>query len=177
MISVPGEYCPLCGTELDRATVEGRERRRCPECDRVVWRNSKPVASVVVRDGDEVLLGKRDVEPHRGLWGVPGGNLEHDEHPAVGVARELREETGVHVDPDRLRLFDVDHTPSQRRADGSTSRSVLGIRYVVDRAATAGEPIARDETSDVRFDTLEGFRADDGISPWDRELLAAVFDS
>ena len=169
MITVDGDYCPLCGAALDRVRVEGRERRRCPDCDHVVWQNSKPVASVVVRDGETVLLGKRDVEPNRGSWGVPGGNLEHDEHPAAGAARELREETGVRIDPDDLQLFSVDHTTKERR-------SVVGIRYVVDRAATTGEPTARDETSGARFDTLDAFRDDGGISPWDRDLLAAVFD-
>ncbi|QZP37588.1 NUDIX hydrolase [Halobaculum magnesiiphilum] len=169
MITVAGDYCPLCGSELDRVVVEGRERRRCPGCDRVVWQNSKPVASVVVRDDEEVLLGRREVDPNRGLWGVPGGNLEHDEHPAAGVARELREETGVRVDPSDLRLFDVDHTTTEHR-------SVVGIRYVVDRAVTAGEPTGRDETSAARFAPPEWFRERGGISPWDRDLLAAVFD-
>jgi len=167
VITVPGDYCPLCGTELDRVRVEGRDRRYCPDCDRTVWRNSKPVAAVVVRDGDRVLMGRRDVEPNRGLWGVPGGNLEHDEHPAVGVARELREETGVRVDHDDLTLHAVDHAS----ADG---RSVVGIRYVVDRALTTGRPEARDETSAARFDTLAGFRADGGISPWYEDLLGSV---
>ncbi|SHH50663.1 NUDIX hydrolase [Halobaculum gomorrense] len=169
MITVAGDHCPLCGTELDRVRVDGRDRRHCPACDRVVWRNSKPVASVVVRDGDEVLLGKRDVDPHRGLWGVPGGNLEHDEHPAAGALRELREETGVRADPDDLELVSVDHIAKKRQ-------SVVGVRYVVDRGATAGGPTARDETSAARFDTLDAFRADGGISPWERDLLAAVFD-
>ncbi|MFC7068136.1 NUDIX hydrolase [Halobaculum lipolyticum] len=168
MITVAGDHCPLCGTELDRRTVEGRERRYCPSCDRVVWRNSKPIASVVVRDGDRVLLGRRAVDPHRGLWGVPGGNLEHDEHPAVGGARELREETGVRVDPDDLRLFSVDH-------ETKPNRSLVGVRYVVDRALVAGDPAPRDETDAVRFDTPAAFADDDGVSPWDRDLLAAVF--
>ncbi|MFC6785213.1 NUDIX hydrolase [Halobaculum halobium] len=176
MITVPGDYCPLCGTELDRVDLEGRERRRCPDCDRVVWRNSKPVAGVVVRHGDEVLLGRRDVDPHRGLWGVPGGNLEHDEHPADGAARELREETGVDVDPADLTLFTVDHTRDQPRTGDSPSRSVVGIRFVVDRRAVDGEPTARDETTAARFDTLDSFRDDGGISPWDRDLLAAVLE-
>ncbi|WP_435065576.1 NUDIX hydrolase [Halobaculum sp. EA56] len=169
MITVPGEYCPLCGTDLDRVTVEGRERRHCPGCDRVVRQNSKPVASVVVTDGSRVLLGKRAVEPNRGLWGTPGGNLEHDEPPAAGVARELREETGVRVDPDDLDLYRVDHATRE-------GRSVVGIRYVVPRAATDGEPEARDETLAARFDTLDGFRDDGGISPWSRDLLTAVLE-
>ncbi|WP_284014381.1 NUDIX hydrolase [Halobaculum litoreum] len=169
MITVVGDYCPLCGKELGRRTAEGRERRYCPSCDRIVWRNSKPVASVVVRDGDRVLLGRRAVDPHRGRWGTPGGNLEHDESPAVGAARELCEETGVRVAPADLTLFSVDHTVKP-------DRSVVGIRFVVDRSSTAGDPAAGDETSAVRFDTVAGFEADGGVSPWDRDLLAAVFD-
>jgi len=169
VITVPGEYCPLCGTELDRVTVEGRERRRCPECERIVWQNSRPVASVVVTDGTRVLLGQRGVKPNRGLWGVPGGNLEHDEPPAAGVARELREETGVRVDPDDLSLHWVDHATRN-------GRSVVGIRYVVPRSATTGEPAPLDETQAVRFDTLDAFRENGGINPWDRDLLTAVVE-
>lgn len=175
MITVAGDYCPLCGTELDRITVEERERRHCPTCDRIVWQNSKPVASVVVRDGDEVLLGKRAVDPNAGLWGVPGGNLEYDEHPADGAVRELREETGLRVDPANLALFRVDHeTIGDHRTSGD--RAIVAVRYVVDRSQVEGAPEARDETTAVRFDTLDGFRADGGINPWDEEQLVAVFE-
>lgn len=169
MITVAGDYCPLCGTELDRITVEERERRHCPNCDRIVWQNSKPVASVIVRDGDEVLLGKRAVDPHRGFWGVPGGNLEYDEHPADGAVRELREETGLRVDPADLTLFRVDHATTGDRA-------IVAVRYVVDRELAEGVLEAREETTAVRFDTLAGFRADSEINPWDEEQLDAVFE-
>lgn len=36
-------------------------------------------------------------------WSLPGGLLNRGERPAVGAARELREETGVQVDPSELR--------------------------------------------------------------------------
>jgi ADP-ribose pyrophosphatase YjhB (NUDIX family) len=46
---------------------------------------------------DRALLVRRDTEPARGEWTIPGGLLETGETLAAGVARELREETGVTV--------------------------------------------------------------------------------
>ena len=46
---------------------------------------------------DRVLLVRRDTQPARGEWTIPGGLLETGETLAEGVARELREETGVTV--------------------------------------------------------------------------------
>ncbi len=50
----------------------------------------------MVRDG-QVLLGRRAIEPGRGMWDIPGGFLEPWEHPAEGAAREVAEETGLRV--------------------------------------------------------------------------------
>jgi ADP-ribose pyrophosphatase YjhB (NUDIX family) len=46
---------------------------------------------------DRVLLVRRDTQPARGEWTIPGGLLETGETLAEGVVRELREETGVTV--------------------------------------------------------------------------------
>ncbi|QLG63028.1 NUDIX hydrolase [Halorarum salinum] len=165
MITVPGEHCPICGTELGRVEVENRSRRYCPNCDRVVWENSRPVAGVLVVDGDRVLMVERATEPNFGTWGVPGGNIEHDEPPAVGAARELAEEAGVRVDPADLELFRADHVERGRRA-------VVAIRYVVDRAETAGEPIPGAEVSDARFDAPDRFlESEAGVAPLDDDAL------
>ncbi|HEX6498458.1 MAG TPA: NUDIX domain-containing protein [Micromonosporaceae bacterium] len=40
--------------------------------------------------------------PGRG-WSLPGGLLARREHPAVGAARELAEETGIRVSPEEIR--------------------------------------------------------------------------
>lgn len=42
-----------------------------------------------------------------GYWELPGGKLEHQEHPYEGVAREVLEETGLGVTP--LRPFATFH--------------------------------------------------------------------
>ena len=56
------------------------------------------VGAVVLRDG-KVLLVQRGREPMLGAWTLPGGALEVGETMAEGVAREVLEETGLHVSP------------------------------------------------------------------------------
>lgn len=59
------------------------------------------VGAVVV-DADRVLLVRRGSEPLKGHWTLPGGLLEVGESLAEGVAREVKEETGLVVDPVEL---------------------------------------------------------------------------
>jgi mutator protein MutT len=51
---------------------------------------------VIVRDG-QVVLVRRRYEPLAGRWSLPGGTLELGETLEAGVAREMREETGLDV--------------------------------------------------------------------------------
>lgn len=57
----------------------------------------QPVVGVgaVVFVGDRVVLVKRAQEPLKGRWSLPGGRLEVGETMREGIARELREETGL----------------------------------------------------------------------------------
>lgn len=46
----------------------------------------------------QVLLIKRDSEPQKGFWSLPGGFVNIDEEIVVNVKRKLREKTGVYGD-------------------------------------------------------------------------------
>jgi 8-oxo-dGTP pyrophosphatase MutT (NUDIX family) len=63
-------------------------------------------ARVLLIDAEgRVLLfrGRDPVHERRGQWWfTPGGGLDEGESPAEGAARELREETGLVVDPAEL---------------------------------------------------------------------------
>jgi ADP-ribose pyrophosphatase YjhB (NUDIX family) len=57
-------------------------------------------ASAVILDGqDRVLLVRRE---DTGLWGLPGGVMEPGERVSEAVRREVAEETGLEVRPERL---------------------------------------------------------------------------
>lgn len=45
---------------------------------------------------------RRGQAPSEGLWTVPGGRVEPGEHLADAVRREVKEETGLAVDPGEL---------------------------------------------------------------------------
>lgn len=64
------------------------------------------VGGVVIEDGRALLI-RRGAEPLRGEWSIPGGTLELGESLKEGVARELREETGLEVRVlDLIELFE-----------------------------------------------------------------------
>ena len=56
------------------------------------------VGAVVVDNG-RVLLVRRGTEPAKGMWSIPGGLIETGEMLHDAVAREVREETGLAVEP------------------------------------------------------------------------------
>ena len=59
-------------------------------------------ARVILLDEDDrvlLLRGHDAGQPSRSWWFTVGGGLEPGEHPRVGAVRELREETGLHLEP------------------------------------------------------------------------------
>ena len=64
------------------------------------------VGGVVIHHRRALLI-RRGHEPLKGEWSIPGGLLELGEELAAGVRRELKEETGLEVEPvDCLLVFD-----------------------------------------------------------------------
>jgi ADP-ribose pyrophosphatase YjhB (NUDIX family) len=72
------------------------------------------VGAVVVHRG-RVLLVRRGHEPLKGQWSLPGGLLEVGESLTTGVIREVREETGLNVEPlELIELLDRIHRDGER---------------------------------------------------------------
>lgn len=61
--------------------------------------HSVSVAGAVIDDNGRFLVIRR---ADNGRWELPGGVLEIVETPEDGVCREVWEETGIHVEVDRL---------------------------------------------------------------------------
>ena len=92
-------FCPRCGARLD-TVAEGTDAGHpmCGACGVVHYDNPGVTAfAFVERDGRYLVL-RREHEPHRGAWDLPGGFVESGEAPAEAVRRELHEETGLQAE-------------------------------------------------------------------------------
>ncbi len=114
-------YCVNCGAVLEPRVIEGRNFEACPNDDFVLWHDPKVVTSVVIEVDGGVLLGKRSIEPGLGLWCLPGGFVNDDEHPRDAAIRECSEE--VTADVVITGLIGVYHIPKRG------APSMVGIAY------------------------------------------------
>lgn len=93
------------------------------ELPRAAAREPVPVAPVVfalVRDGDRVLLVRREAGLHAGMYGLPGGERGAGESEEMAVRRHLR---SLGVRPETMeRMGAVRHTFSHLRWVGSAYR-------------------------------------------------------
>ena len=98
-------------------------------------RHSVSVAGVVFDQHDRVLaIRRRD----NGQWQPPGGVLELGETFEEGVRREVLEETGVHVQVERL--------------TGVYKNMTMGVVALVFHCVpTGGAPRATDESHEARW--------------------------
>ena len=124
----------------------------------------RPVVGVggVIIDKGRALLIRRGSEPLRGEWSIPGGTLELGESLQEGVARELREETGLDVRILELievfdRIFPADGPPPPDAKPRPRFHFVI-VDYLCE--SIGGEPRAGSDVTDVAFateDELEKF--------------------
>jgi 8-oxo-dGTP diphosphatase len=59
----------------------------------------------ILLDRDRILMAQRGKEPLKGWWSLPGGALETGESLRDAVCREVREETGLEIEP--LGVFEI----------------------------------------------------------------------
>ena len=100
------------------------------------------VGALVHDDQGRLLVVRRAREPAAGRWSVPGGRLEADESDEQAVAREVLEETGLHVVVG-LRVGTV-----QRPGPGAT---IYDIRDYACALAVTTSPVAGDDAAEVRW--------------------------
>lgn len=139
----PKMFCHFCGAPLGIRESEGRARLYCEAEQRFIYENPIPAATgIVTDDAGRILLVRRNREPGKRQWALPGGFIEMHESPADAAKRELEEECGIVARDASL----VDIIYQESRFFG-TSLLIIGYSF----AGFEGTPRAGDDAEKVRF--------------------------
>jgi len=127
------------------------------------------VSAAIVRDG-KILVVRRARAPAHGLYTLPGGVVEVGETLIEAVAREVREETAMTVEPVALAGF--------REAVARDAQDRVERHFVILCFAArwrAGEPVLNEELDEARWidpAELAALETTPGLA----EIVAAAFD-
>jgi ADP-ribose pyrophosphatase YjhB (NUDIX family) len=126
------------------------------------------VSGVIIRNG-EFLIVRRARPPMQGLFTLPGGGVETGESLFDAVRREVREETGLTIEPVGL--------AGTREVIGRDDTGRVQRHFVILAFAArwvAGEPRLNDELADarwIRLSNLKDLTTTEGLA----EIVAAAF--
>lgn len=97
-------FCPFCAHKISEQSKNGFQ---CSKCKKWTHYASNPAVSIAVKVGKEGLIAVRGREPGKGKHDLVGGFLEYGEDPQKGAVREFKEETGIQIDADKLKLMGI----------------------------------------------------------------------
>jgi 8-oxo-dGTP diphosphatase len=132
---------------------------------------SRPILAVsaaIIRDG-KVLIVRRAQPPAKGVYTLPGGGVEVGESLTGAVVREVREETGLAVEPVALAGY---REAIVRDREGRIERHFVILPFAA--RWTAGEPVLNEELSESKWRDpaeLAGLTTTQGLT----EIVAAAF--
>jgi 8-oxo-dGTP diphosphatase len=124
-----------------------RDDRRYPK---------RPIVGVgaLIFHRGRILMAERGKEPLKGWWSLPGGALEVGESLDCAVRREVREETGLEIEP--LEVFEI-FERIMRDASGAAEYHYVLIDSVC--RVTGGRLCAGDDVSRVEWVKPEGLKS------------------
>jgi 8-oxo-dGTP diphosphatase len=152
-------FCPVCGGRLSTLDLKAGEPARlvCARCDFVFYLDPKVVACVIVEQDGKILLLRRDINPQKGRWVIPGGYVDRGEVVPQAAMRETEEECGLKTALEGL--VGVYSYPGKTEV------------IVVYRGRTLeGQPVPGDETSEVGL-------FPPGQIPWDEIAFQSTVDA
>ena len=159
-------YCPRCRAEIEASGG----KVECGTCGLTVYASASPTACAAVLDGEgRILLARRAGTIYNGRWDLPGGFVEEGEHPHDAIRRELREESGLEVEPDAFVGVWTD-----TYSEDDSGQSTLNLYWTA--RVTRGELEPADDVAELRWFRLDELPPPEETAFHIAEVLRAVRD-
>jgi len=108
------------------------------------------VAAIITDvDASKVLLTRRNNEPFKGYWCLPGGHIDRYESAREAVTREVKEETGLDFDARVFSYFD----------EIIPDRDIHAVVLVFEGRGTGTLDAQRDEVTDIGWFSMDEARS------------------
>jgi 8-oxo-dGTP diphosphatase len=118
--------------------------------------------SAAIFRGDRVLIVRRSRPPSHGIYTLPGGGVELGETLEAAVIREVREETGLDIEPLALAGY---RQVIARDANGKIERHFVVLPFAA--RWIAGEISLNEELAEADWllpSDLSGLKTTDGLA-------------
>jgi ADP-ribose pyrophosphatase YjhB (NUDIX family) len=153
------KYCPVCGGGLQVRRIKAGEPMRlvCAQCEFVLYLDPKVVACSILEHQGKIVLLKRDIEPQKGKWVIPGGYVDRGEELRMAAIRETQEECGLNTQVQDL--VGVYSYPGR-----------MAVVVVFATTYVSGQLASRDETAEARWFSEEDI-------PWGELAFQSTVDA
>jgi ADP-ribose pyrophosphatase YjhB (NUDIX family) len=147
-------FCPVCGSKS--FSVNNFKSKHCADCGFTYYANPSSATAAFIRNrhGD-LLVARRAKDPAKDTLDLVGGFVDMDETAEQGMAREIREESGLVV-TEMTYLFSV---PNCYLYSGMTIHT-LDMFYEV-WVTDDVRPVAADDAGDLFWLPLSQVHPDD----------------
>ena len=108
------------------------------------------VAALILNENGDLLLVRRNSEPGKGLWSIPGGVVELGESLDQALKREVKEETGLDIKS--LKLLDVFEVV-EKDYSGKIRYHYIILDYIVEKCGGLLKPAT--DVSDAKWVSIE----------------------
>ena len=132
-------------------------------CEICAFNNPKVTVTAIIIKDNKLLLLKRNKDPFKGKWDLPGGFLNQNEQPSDGLKRELKEELNIEVTSlNFINTFPGNYTWKERTVPVSDHFYLTDIQ---------GDIKLDDENSESQFVNLKDISIEDIAFENSKEMI------